>query len=341
MPKLIGRSYLEVHNELSRLRLKIKLENEWYPDKMHGTILSQSIPPGKPVEVGSKLFLKVNISENQINIPKLVGQHLDNAKAILKNVVSTSGGPPVSLEIGGITYIPADANHQADKVISQIPEPGKISSTKEKVFLLVTEPAVKKKGEAENQSYNGQVFPVVAKALNLRAKKWKLRTVVKTENIDENAKIKAYEEKDGIYYFDVFFYTSSKKTESGFELLSIKSPETGKLNVELETLSLEKKYEKNILEKMSDSLSNLFSKKKEKPEGEEVPEIIEPKADEDKNSKEEPEIVNKNIDELLSQTDFNKDESLNLIFYRVGEVELRVLNQDKKVLFKEAFKSDI
>ena len=43
MPKLIGRSYLEVHNELSRLRLKIKLENEWYPDKMHGTILSQLV----------------------------------------------------------------------------------------------------------------------------------------------------------------------------------------------------------------------------------------------------------------------------------------------------------
>ncbi|MDF3821498.1 PASTA domain-containing protein, partial [Leptospira sp. 96542] len=148
MPSVIGKNYIEVHNELLRLQLKVRLETMRIPEKTDGIILSQSIDPGKEVEAGSKLYLTVNIGFDRVTMPDLKGQDLKRAKSILEKVLS--GEVYVPLNIGGITYVPAVGDEPVDTVIDQIPLPGKETSSGEKVYLLVTESPNEKKANATN-----------------------------------------------------------------------------------------------------------------------------------------------------------------------------------------------
>jgi len=143
MPLVIGKNYVEVHNELQRLQLKVKLETLRIPEKTDGIILSQSIDPGKEVEAGSKIYLTVNIGFDRVTIPELKGQDLKRAKGILEKVLS--GDIYVPLIIGGVTYVQAVGDEPADTVIDQIPKAGKETHSGEKIYLLVTESSNEKK----------------------------------------------------------------------------------------------------------------------------------------------------------------------------------------------------
>ncbi len=143
MPSVIGKNYIEVHNELQRLRLKVRLETLRIPEKTDGIILSQSIDPGREVEAGSKIYLTVNIGFDRVTIPDLKGQDLKRTKAILEKVLS--GEVYVPLTIGGITYVQSVGDEPPDTVIDQIPLPGKETHSGEKIYLLVTEGTSEKK----------------------------------------------------------------------------------------------------------------------------------------------------------------------------------------------------
>ena len=88
MPDLVGQQYTEVHNELMRLRLKVRIENKRYPEKNDGEIIYQSISAGKNVEAGAKLYLTVNNGMDRVKMPELKGQTLGNAKAALDKILS-------------------------------------------------------------------------------------------------------------------------------------------------------------------------------------------------------------------------------------------------------------
>jgi hypothetical protein len=143
MPSVIGKNYIEVHNELQRLQLKVRLETMRIPEKTDGIILSQSIDPGKEVEAGSKIYLTVNIGFDRVTIPDLKGQDLKRARAILEKVLS--GEVYVPLQLGAITYVPAVGDEPPDTVIDQIPLPGKETHSGEKIYLLVTEGTAERK----------------------------------------------------------------------------------------------------------------------------------------------------------------------------------------------------
>jgi len=143
MPSVIGKNYVEVHNELQRLQLKVRLETLRIPEKTDGVILFQSIDPGKEVEAGSKIYLTVNIGFDRVTIPDLKGQDLKRAKAILEKVLS--GEVYVPLTLGGVTYVPSVGDEPPDTVIDQIPLPGKETHSGEKIYLLVTEGTSEKK----------------------------------------------------------------------------------------------------------------------------------------------------------------------------------------------------
>ncbi|TGL57407.1 PASTA domain-containing protein [Leptospira ognonensis] len=143
MPSVIGKNYIEVHNELQRLQLKVRLETLRIPEKTDGIVLAQSIDPGKEVEAGSKIYLTVNIGFDRVTIPDLKGQDLKRAKAILEKVLS--GEVYVPLTLGGVTYVPSVGDEPPDTVIDQIPLPGKETHSGEKIYLLVTEGTSEKK----------------------------------------------------------------------------------------------------------------------------------------------------------------------------------------------------
>lgn len=221
MPDVVGQNYIDVHNELTKLRLKVQLETKRYPDKNDGEILYQSIPAGKVIEAGSKLYLTLNVSVDRIVVPELKGLQLNAAKALLSKVLS--GDVYVQMEIGGITYVPSTEGIAPETVIDQIPEAGKITNTREKIYLLVTES--KAKESSLNFPMENQPFPFVAFALSERKKNFFIKEIIPLKSPKENGLIQKVEQIGGDYNFTVNYYDFEKKPLQGYEKLVFK-PET-------------------------------------------------------------------------------------------------------------------
>ncbi|EMY61082.1 PASTA domain-containing protein [Leptospira terpstrae] len=223
MPYVIGKNYIEVHNELQRLQLKVRLETQRIPEKTDGIILSQSIDPGKEVEAGSKLYLTVNIGFDRVTIPDVKGQDLKRARGILEKVLS--GEVYVPLQIGGITYVPAVGDEPADTVIDQIPAPGKETHSGEKIYLLVTEANTEKKS---NQSANeptdslkfvGSPVPFVVDYLQRKKIPYRLKEATKPEFRESHGLVSSFELKPTGAEVGAFFLKPSESLVQDYEFL--------------------------------------------------------------------------------------------------------------------------
>jgi len=286
MPDLVGQQYTEVHNELMRLRLKVRIENKRFPEKNDGEILYQSIGAGKNVEAGSKLYLTVNTGVDRVKMPDLKGQKLNNAKAALDKILS--GETYVSLPLGGITYVPVTEGQTPETVISQIPEPGKTITTREKVFLLVTEPDVKDKS-SRVEDFKGFPFPLIAKILNTKKITYKISEIIPTKDKRENGLIESYETKsDGRVTFKIFYFEPENKVQSGYEKISYKVDHSKPYSLEVQNLEDESKVQK-----------------------------------------------------LFENISFQKEEELNFVFYREGDVKVSVVDGDGKKEKSFKFRSDL
>lgn len=247
MPDLIGQNYMDVHNELSRLRLKVRIESKRFPDKNDGEILYQSIPAGKVLEAGSKLYLNVNTGVDRIVVPDLKGQQIVSAKALLEKVIS--GETYVKMEIGGITLVPVSEGLSPDTIIDQIPEPGKITTTREKIYLLVTEGKVKE--ESSSLNYENLPFPQVAFAMSKRQKEFQIGEVLPTKIPSMSGLIAKTETASANYKFSVYYYDFDTKPAQGYEKIKFSPKETGEYSAKV--------YPEDEKEK---PLKELFSKLK-------------------------------------------------------------------------------
>ncbi|MCB1178639.1 MAG: PASTA domain-containing protein [Leptospiraceae bacterium] len=247
MPDVVGQNYVDVHNELSRLRLKVKIESKRYPDRNDGEILYQSIYPGKTISSGSKVYLTVNVGTDRITIPDLKGQQLVSAKALLESV--PSGDTYVNIELGGITFVPAKEGQAPETVIDQIPEAGKITTTKEKIFLLVTEPAEKDKKES-SLNLEGFPFPIVAYSLDSSKKKFKISEIKETKNKKEDGIVFKAEKQNDMYDLKVYFYKFPGKPFQGYERVVLKPSNSGTYIGKITSLTKESK-EKIIFSNLS------------------------------------------------------------------------------------------
>ncbi|MBE7411313.1 MAG: PASTA domain-containing protein [Leptospiraceae bacterium] len=220
MPDLIGKNYIEVHNELVRLGFKVHIQNKRFLDKNDGSILSQSITPGKSTERGSKITLVVNIGVDRVTIPDLRGQSLSNARANLEKVLS--GETYVSIPLGEITYIEAKEGQFPETVIDQIPKPGKETTTREKIYLLVTEPKGYKNPVDNFKSLQGKPVSFATEKLKRKNLSWKISDIVSTKSKSESGLVESIEKKDNRYNLKVFFFPVSQRIESGYESISYK-----------------------------------------------------------------------------------------------------------------------
>ncbi|MCZ8342856.1 MAG: PASTA domain-containing protein [Leptospira sp.] len=224
MPAVVGKNYIEVHNELQRLQLKVRLETKRIPEKTDGIVLAQSIASGKEVEAGSKIYLTVNIGFDRITIPDVKGQDLKRARAILEKVLS--GEVYVPLQIGAITYVPAVGDEPPDTVIDQIPLPGKETSSGEKIYLLVTEsPNEKTFGAKDSQSFDfnsfkGMPTPFVVDALQRKKIPYRINSVQKPEFREDSGLVSKVELKQAGAEITAFFLQSSESLKYDYELLS-------------------------------------------------------------------------------------------------------------------------
>ncbi|WP_040508140.1 PASTA domain-containing protein [Leptospira wolffii] len=227
MPDVVGKPYNEVHNELVRLQLKVRLESKRYPDKTDGIIIYQSIRPGREIEAGSKVSLTVNVGLDRLIMPDVKGQSLASTKNSLEKVLS--GETYVSMTIGGITYVEAKEGELPDVVVDQIPEAGKNTTAAEKVFLLVTKsPAKKKEGEAPQtlDFKPGDSF-VFAQRTLARAGIPSRAEVLPTKFRPDSGKIESVQKIGNEYQFKVFYFEPEDRVESGYESFEYKIPENG------------------------------------------------------------------------------------------------------------------
>lgn len=226
MPDLVGQNYVDVHNELMRLRLKVKIETKRYVDKNDGEILYQSISPGKKLESGSKLYLTINNGTDRILVPELRGQQLNNAREMLNKVLS--GENYVSIELGGITYVPLTEGLTPDTVIDQIPEPGKSTTTREKIFLLVTETGNKNdKSSSLSPELRGKPFPFVATSLHRYHRPFRIKEIIQTKDRRENGLITGVEGEESQLLLSVSLFPFEEKNFQGYETLRF-TPSAGK-----------------------------------------------------------------------------------------------------------------
>lgn len=225
VPDLVGKSYPEVHNELNRLQLKVRLENKRYPDKTDGIILYQSIRPGREIEAGSKIVLAVNTGVDRLLVPDVRGQSIDSARANLQKVLA--GETYVELQIGGITYIEPQADQLPNTVLDQIPEPGKNTTSREKVFLLVTKAPSKTKEEFSPTSFQGASFPLVQKSLTRSGIKSRVEEIIHTRVRTENGLIQSARMEGDEIRFKVFYFEPELAVESGYELFSYEVDDNG------------------------------------------------------------------------------------------------------------------
>ncbi|EQA43336.1 PASTA domain protein [Leptospira broomii serovar Hurstbridge str. 5399] len=226
MPDVVGKSYNEVHNELSRLQLKIRLESKRYPDKTDGIIIYQSIRPGREIEAGSKVSLTVNIGLDRLIMPELKGQTLASAKNALEKVLS--GETYVSLQLGGVTYVEPKEGELPDTVVDQIPEAGKNTTAREKVFLLVTKaPAKKKEGEPQTLDFKPGDSFVFAQRTLARAGIPSKADIVETKFRPESGKIESVQKIGSEYRFKVFYFEPEDRVESGYESFEYKIRDNG------------------------------------------------------------------------------------------------------------------
>ncbi|MCB1189989.1 MAG: PASTA domain-containing protein [Leptospiraceae bacterium] len=244
MPDIRERYYMDIHNELMRLGLKVRLKSKRIPEKNDGMILYQSISPGKKITSGSIVYITVNDGVDRVIVPDIKGLLLNNAKARLDKVLS--GETYVNLEIGGITYIPADDAKTVGTVIRQFPEAGKKITTREKVYLLVTEiPKTEDPGKKESESdkqgmldeFKTIPFTIVSTALNKRSKTWKVVETVLTKDRRENGLVSSYTiDSSGGYLFKVFYFQPENRIKSGYEKVEYKIEENDSYRVSVKQI---------------------------------------------------------------------------------------------------------
>lgn len=247
MPDLIGQNYMEIHNELGRLRLKVRLEPKRFPDKNDGEILYQSIPAGKVLEAGSKLYLSVNAGVDRIIVPDLKGQQLVSARALLEKV--NSGDTYVNMEIGGITFVPVGEGQAPDTVIDQIPEAGKITTNREKIYLLVTES--KSKDDSSSFNFENQPFPLVAYTMNRKSKPFQIKEILGTKNPAQSGLIAKSEKSGADHQFSVYFYEFDTKPVQSFEKLKFSPKESGEYTAKLFSIEEKEKPIKELFSKLT------------------------------------------------------------------------------------------
>ena len=228
VPNLLGRNYIEVHNELVRLGLKVKLNKVKIPEINDGEILDQSISAGKTSEMGSKIYLTVNEGFDRVTIPDVRGITLKNAKAALEKVLASD--VYVNLEIGGITYLERAPGQSPEAVLEQIPEPGTVAKSTEKIYLLVTESEEKLSKNLENLSNMPLEF--VASNLNQKKIPFKISNVENCKVRSASGLVQKLNTQANPYLLDVCYVPFSESTTNGYELFETKLDDTDNYNLE-------------------------------------------------------------------------------------------------------------
>ena len=230
MDDLVGKLYTDVHNELSRLQLRVSITVRSYPDLTPGLVLDQSVAPGDLVSPRDKLEVVVNQAEPLLVMPGLVGNTLPEAETTISRLPYKE--KVYKLEIGVVSRI---ASEQAkNTVLAQFPPAEQKISVRDKVFLLVSsgpekpvKGGQKKKDQDKNSAVElehlqGQEITMVQEYFQLRGLEYRVTEVKAPQTVSQSGLV--YQVKSAgadKYELGVYFKESSTRFRSGYEQLEV------------------------------------------------------------------------------------------------------------------------
>jgi hypothetical protein len=238
MPDLVGKYYIDVHNDLARMQIRSVIQKKSYPDKPAGLILAQSIDPGAKVSVREKLYIVVNQPEPVLEMPELVGASYENAKAKLASMPADE--EVYALQIGSVSFVPAP-NVPAGTVIAQYPAAKERVSPFERAYLLVaqseTAKDMKDAGPIPKQglldTIPGQNIAIASQFFVTLKKEYRIRSIKSPASFVDSGVVQSAEEKDGVVYLDVLYKKPSERFQNGLEKISVELDEPGVCKGEL------------------------------------------------------------------------------------------------------------
>lgn len=194
IPPLVGKLYLDEHNNLMSLGLKVELKKASLLEYPYGYILSQNIAAGTVVKEGTRFTLLINQSKALVPVPNLVGISESIAMRMLASI--PVGNSTYSLTTGVITRVPAEK--PAGEILAQYPPASTTVIPDLPVALLISEGPEKLKMGFVMPNLQGQPVDIVKKISYDNQIPLKI-VPVKSYDIKKNGLIDHIEYENNIY----------------------------------------------------------------------------------------------------------------------------------------------
>jgi len=211
MPDVMDRYYVDVHNELTRIGLRVNLVKKSYPDITPGVVLYQSIPAGKKVGRLEKVTIYINHAEPLIKMPGLVGNTLDMARATLSQI--TFQDVTYALEIAQVTEI-FDESRPAGSIVSQYPLPEQPITVQQKVYLLVSS-----RTKPREKKFEGHMISILHEYFRETGQTYVISEIKNAPAIKDQGLVFKSEKKEDTYFLSVYYRPSSVEGQVGLNLI--------------------------------------------------------------------------------------------------------------------------
>jgi serine/threonine-protein kinase len=228
-PDLVGKKYMDVHNNIVRSGLRPELKFKDVFDLDEGMVLAQHPEPGEIISEGNPVKITLSRSAFYIDTPSVVGMELPMALNKVKSLHYRERS--VSIVKGVISYIPSDKNAE-NIVIGQSPRAGEKITPDRKINLLVS--SGKSQPDANMPDVTGQSLELcydllLSKGVSVHEEISSTGDLAKSGTVtDQNPAKGSKLEKGSTVKLNVAHYQLTDKLYIGYETVEYKIPESEK-----------------------------------------------------------------------------------------------------------------
>ncbi|MCB1164932.1 MAG: PASTA domain-containing protein [Leptospiraceae bacterium] len=218
-----GQYYINVHNDLERRRLRVKLEKRNFPDRPEGIILDQDVRPGTIVEPRQNIRFVVNQHQPLLQVPDLVGTGKAGIAAALERIVV--GDQVYSLRPGTIAYVFDDGVPEGT-ILAQSPLAGEKVDPGFPVDFLVST-SVPYRGKTVNPAELKDMPIDLAYELLLRTgATFEIEKILSPERPSQQGRVASVKPLGGDRFsLQVYYQKPSASFASGYEQAEVEIPE--------------------------------------------------------------------------------------------------------------------
>ena len=222
MPNLLGKKYIDIHNDLTKLKLRIQLQKKSYVNLPEGIVLAQNLAPQSQITEKTRLILTINQPAPFLNMPSLANNSLRAVKQILESIPYEDENYP--LKLAHISYIKSD-KHPSSIVLAQFPPPETKILPQSPVYLLVNARNLQEK--LSKKKFENQNIALASKWLNENNIAYRITLFQKTLDKNKEGQIiqaKWYASKKR-WHFSVYAYEKPELYQNAFENIEVTFPE--------------------------------------------------------------------------------------------------------------------